>query len=113
MNTRFSQVRMTAVVALAMAGFSVYAADVSTGTPDVNQVQGRASVIAKAAKPAKVGGFTTDVLGRASNIPGSASQDNIASRAPDGLLAQYGRAAPTYAITYKGASTETMAAKGW
>lgn len=115
LNRYSRQIRAYSVAALVLVGFSSFGAiagKVHSGSPDVNQVFGRSSAIPKQGAPGKTAGLTVDVLGRSSNPGGKADMStNIATRSPDGLIAEYGRGTPTIAATQKGDSSSNLAAK--
>jgi hypothetical protein len=111
-SQKMAMAAATALVAATFSSFEALAGDVMTGSPDVNHVFGRASAIPTAGKQAKTGGLTVAVFGQASNSTGSPKLATlIGSREPDGLIAQYGRAAPRATIAQKAGATKTVTAK--
>ncbi len=109
------QFRACSVTALVLVGFSsigAIAGNVNSGSRDVNQVFGQSSAMPAQGAPIKTTGLSVDAFGRSSNQVGkSGMSSNIATRSPDGLIAEYGRGTPSHAITHKGTSSDKLAAK--
>ena len=95
--------------ALLLAGLSgaVVAGDVHGGMRDVNQVTGRASATVAGNGSVKAGYLTVEAIGRAPKANGEANGQ--VARSNEGLMGGFGRGTPNLAITYKGASSSTLA----
>ncbi|HWQ39900.1 MAG TPA: hypothetical protein VNM24_15060 [Burkholderiales bacterium] len=109
------RVRAVSVAALLLTGLSsaaVFAGDVRGGAPDVNQILGRSSATFAPGGPVKTGWLTVEATGRNPKSGGAhGTSKGIASRSGDGLINEYGRGTPNLAVTYKGASSQTLSAR--